>query len=506
MKKTKTLLGYTLLEMAIALAIIGFATGALYTTLTASYAIQTVSNTNNELDKIQNALNTYVAKNGYVPCPASQTAAVSSTTYGVATDCTATAPAGTVDVGSGSAQIRIGVVPTRTLDLNDSDMLDGWDNRISYVVIKQLAQNSTNFTTYTNTAAETIIINDSNGNRINAPLADDNHVVYLLISHGRSGHGAYNSNGASFIACGSFVDSENCNNNNIFIDTNYNPNTAHLFDNIIRWKSRGQQALDGKVLPGVTAATTCVIPFNPTAFLPTSITGLRLWLDGSDLNTLYTNSTCTTLNNGAVNGQIACWKDKSGNGHNAVQTDNPSDQPKYVTNGLWFKNNYFLKVPGLLSGSIFTSLTLINAMDVFIVMQSISTGGYVLSYPTVGSITARIPWSDNKVYWQFNGSHIGDNIAWGSSTGKFYIWNLMSNYVLGASLNKVWQGDTNLINTTSTGPSVLAGTADFIIGCQDILGNNCFNGYISEIIIYGQMLTDDQRSQVKAYLKKKWGL
>lgn len=502
----KTLLGYTLLEMAIALAIIGFATGALYTTLTASYAIQTLSGTNSELDKIQSALDTFVAKNGYVPCPATRTAAVASATYGVATDCTASAPAGTVDVGSGSAQIRIGVVPTRTLDLNDSDMLDGWNNRITYVVIKQLAQNGTNFTSYSNTTADSIIINDSNGNRINAPLADDNHVVYLLISHGRSGHGAYNSNGASFIACGSFVDSENCNNNNIFIDTNYNPNTAHLFDNIIRWKSRGQQALDGKVLPGVTAATACVIPFNPDAFLPTSITGLRLWLDANDLNTMYNDSTCTTLNNSHPNGQISCWKDKSGNGFNAIQTDNPSDQPKWTSGALWFKNNYFLKVPGLPSGSIFPSLTLINAMDVFIVMQSTTKVGYVISYPTVGTITARIPWSDSNVYWQFNGAHTGDHAAWGAATNNFYIWNLMSNYVLGASLNKVWQGDTNLINTTTTGPAVLAGTADFIIGCQDKLANNCMNGYISEIIVYGQMLTDDQRAQVNTYLKKKWGL
>jgi prepilin-type N-terminal cleavage/methylation domain-containing protein len=506
MNKTKTLLGYTLLEMAIALAIIGFATGALYTTLTASYAVQTVSNTNNALDKIQSALDTYVAKNGYVPCPASRTAAVSSATYGVATDCTATAPTGTIDVGSGAAQIRIGVVPTRTLDLNDSDMLDGWDNRITYVVIKQLAQNSTSFTSYTNTAADSIIINDSSGNRINAPLADDNHVVYLLISHGRSGHGAYNSNGANFIACGSFVDSENCNSNNTFVDTNYNPNTAKLFDNIIRWKSRGQQALDGKILPGVTAASTCVIPFNPDAFLPTSVTSLKLWLDVSDLNTLYTDNACTVLNASHPNGQIACWKDKSGNGYNAKQGDSSSNKPKWTTSGLRFTNNYFFKVSGLPSGSIFPSLSLVSAMDVFIVMKNIATGGYVISYPTIGSISARIPWSDSKVYWQFNGSHTGDNIAWGGSLNKLYLWNLMSNYVLGASLNKVWRGDTNLINTTTTGPSVLAGTADFIIGCQDILGNNCFNGYISEVIVYGQMLTDDQRSQVNAYLKKKWGL
>ena len=54
--------------------------------------------------------------------------------------------------------------------------------------------------------------------------------------------------------------------------------------------------------------------------VPTDIAGLQLWLDASDSTTLFTDSAGTTLAT-ADGDPIGCWKDKSGNGNNVIQSD-----------------------------------------------------------------------------------------------------------------------------------------------------------------------------------------
>ena len=59
---------------------------------------------------------------------------------------------------------------------------------------------------------------------------------------------------------------------------------------------------------------------------PNELSGLKLWLDGDDPNTLFTDSDCS---NKASNGDnVACWADKSGNDANVIQTNN-SRLPTY---------------------------------------------------------------------------------------------------------------------------------------------------------------------------------
>jgi len=58
---------------------------------------------------------------------------------------------------------------------------------------------------------------------------------------------------------------------------------------------------------------------STAAFTPASIPGLVLWLDATDLSTLFQDSSLTTpvaANSDPVGG----WKDKSGGNKNATQT------------------------------------------------------------------------------------------------------------------------------------------------------------------------------------------
>lgn len=65
----KNTLGFTLLEMAVVLIIIGFVVGALLTPLTAQVEQSRLSDANKDLAEIKEALLGYVIVNGFLPCP-----------------------------------------------------------------------------------------------------------------------------------------------------------------------------------------------------------------------------------------------------------------------------------------------------------------------------------------------------------------------------------------------------------------------------------------------------
>jgi type II secretion system protein G len=65
----KNLLGFTLVEMAVVLIIMGFVIGALVTPLTAQVEQSRLSEANKDLSEIKEALLGYVAVNGFFPCP-----------------------------------------------------------------------------------------------------------------------------------------------------------------------------------------------------------------------------------------------------------------------------------------------------------------------------------------------------------------------------------------------------------------------------------------------------
>jgi len=112
--------GFSLVEMAIVLAIVGLLLGGLMPTILTQMESQRINETRKQLDEIQQALIGYAIINGRLPCPAYST--------------------GNEDpIGGGACNHPYdGFVPAATLGLTTTDSngfaVDSWGNRIRYAV------------------------------------------------------------------------------------------------------------------------------------------------------------------------------------------------------------------------------------------------------------------------------------------------------------------------------------------------------------------------------------
>lgn len=146
--------GYTLVELAVVLVIVGLLLGGLIVPLTAQTDMKAFTETNTTLDDVKSALIGYAIANGRLPCPAT------SATNGVE------APVGggvcTAKIGTDFA---VGYLPAATLGITPIDSqgfgLDGWGresrNRIRYAVSTKTVNGITNpFTTINGMKSATI--------------------------------------------------------------------------------------------------------------------------------------------------------------------------------------------------------------------------------------------------------------------------------------------------------------------------------------------------------------
>jgi hypothetical protein len=189
--------------------------------------------TKDKLEIIESALENYVKVRGKLPCPSSRTESFESANLGLDSDCTLlSAPAGTVDFLSADSDIRIGAIPVRELNLDKDLLFDGWRNRFTYAVAKDLAKTSESFRDFSPTGLGALTIKDKNGNTINSK----NNVAYVITSHGPKGLGAFNIGGVQRTACPTPIGGENCNDDDVFIDAFLYP--THDNPNMVKWKTR----------------------------------------------------------------------------------------------------------------------------------------------------------------------------------------------------------------------------------------------------------------------------
>ncbi len=264
--------GFSLVELAIALVII-----ALVLVLFIGASSGFISSKRNEvttvkLKAIETAIALFVAQNKRLPCPANGTIPAGIALSGVE------------DRGGGgdcnNNQVN-GVVPALTLGMSEADVLDGWNNRITYRVYSgvpgsltrndgmdmswcdpvgippavPVAPNNTCDPTCTSAnlgacvrpsqflAGKGLQIQNAAGTILMDPAGGGQGAAYVLISHGDNQGGAYSQNGTLLGSAGAQSGTQELWNNNgvalrappnYYVDSDYNgSDTVNHFDDLV---------------------------------------------------------------------------------------------------------------------------------------------------------------------------------------------------------------------------------------------------------------------------------
>jgi type II secretory pathway pseudopilin PulG len=136
--------GFTLIEMAILVTVVGLVIGGAFQVVGPVVNTQRGETTIQRLAAIQKALQVYVIAYGCLPCPANGALASLSTspTFGQSLDSGGTYVTSTVHCTSNNCATTSTVVPWRSLGLSEPEATDGWGNRIRYYVANGTTCNS----------------------------------------------------------------------------------------------------------------------------------------------------------------------------------------------------------------------------------------------------------------------------------------------------------------------------------------------------------------------------
>lgn len=194
--------GFSLTELSISIAIIALLIGAALSVVISSDYNAKKTQTEGKLDRIESALAAYLKLNERLPCPADGALTADDLGYGeeLTPSAASCAPAVTTLT---AGNIYAGTLPTKTLQLPDDFMLDGWSRRFTYVVDYRFANNDTTNVDCDGGVTSTICFIDTPAGEIN--VIDGNasdrttEAVYVVISHGANGHGAFTKNGSAIL-------------------------------------------------------------------------------------------------------------------------------------------------------------------------------------------------------------------------------------------------------------------------------------------------------------------
>jgi hypothetical protein len=270
---------------------------------------------------------------------------------------------------------------------------------------------------------------------------------------------------------------------------------------------------------GTGAYSTASSVVTPTAFSPSSIGGLQLWLDASDATTLYDATTGGSLV--AADGAVARWQDKSGNGRHATQStiaDRPARKTA-IQNGYDViradGNSDFLQTPAFSSDLV---------RSVFLVAISRETPQQDTYACLLGQVDGDFgggdtdPWligtTNGGTGSQFNrlrcvvrnaadDGFITNFVDEAFATGTPFLTSYLNSgtgvFRFGAS--------SATFPTAGLHASFTKKLTIFSQANDDATQTtNLWDGDICEIIIYNSALSDTDRAAVESYLMTKWSI
>lgn len=219
--------GFTLVELSVALVIVGLLLAAAMIPLSAQVDLRNIADTRRSLEQIKEAIIGFAQANGRLPCPATGTIASGASGAGVEA------------VSSSACSAAFGVLPWATLGVPETD---AWGRRFSYAVAPAFADDNSKTTWATSydlapvtspaslanqspgcspsptpsapasfalcTLGDIAVLNPTDANK--APASPVSHgVPVVILSHGKNGYGAYQSNGQQLSGSGGGHESAN---------------------------------------------------------------------------------------------------------------------------------------------------------------------------------------------------------------------------------------------------------------------------------------------------------
>jgi FG-GAP repeat len=159
---------------------------------------QKAINNTKKLERVEEAMRSFMASNNRRPCPADGQYAENTANFGLEATtpgtCTGGAPSAPLGPDAGTGYIVGGVIPTKTLGLPDDYAYDDFGRRFTYVVDKR-ATASSSCLTLQNAPANNGIGGLKIENTTGGTVIDN--TMYAYIAHGASGYGAFPAQGST---------------------------------------------------------------------------------------------------------------------------------------------------------------------------------------------------------------------------------------------------------------------------------------------------------------------
>jgi prepilin-type N-terminal cleavage/methylation domain-containing protein len=216
--------GFTLVEMAVVLVIIGLLIGGLLVPISAQIDLRNYSEERKSMEDINEALLGFAMSNGYLPCPA-----ISSSNG--AEDRTGNTCTGNK---------RLGFLPWATLGLHK---LDSWGHIYRYSVTPAYTDSTTKITLSPLTAGDITVRTRDSAGALTALTTGNSPAV--AVSMGKNGFLAYGDDGVQ-VANSSATNTDEVTNGNqsiSFVSRTYTENTDMAFggefDDLVSWISPG---------------------------------------------------------------------------------------------------------------------------------------------------------------------------------------------------------------------------------------------------------------------------
>jgi prepilin-type N-terminal cleavage/methylation domain-containing protein len=211
--------GFSLIEIAIVLVIVGLMIGGLVTPLTVQLEQRKVAETQKALDDAREALTGFAIRYGYLPCPA--ISAMNGLEDRSGSRCT--------------EEKRAGFLPWATLGLGKSD---SWNNLFRYSVTPAFSDSEQQFGL--GTPRDISIATRDGGPLAQATAIND--IPAVIMSHGKNGFGATSAQGQRRMAqseAGNLDERNNIASDTLFISRagSTGLQAGGSFDDMVVWLS-----------------------------------------------------------------------------------------------------------------------------------------------------------------------------------------------------------------------------------------------------------------------------